>query len=74
AFSTAERLGGIKADTLVVVNHDDILLPPRNGKRLNSGISGSKLLELEGAHAGVIEFPNEHNEKFLEFLGAAVPA
>jgi pimeloyl-ACP methyl ester carboxylesterase len=73
-FSTADRLGNIKAETLIVTNRDDILVPPRNGKKLNSGISGSKLLELEGAHAGVIEYPNEHNEKFLEFLGAAVPA
>ena len=61
-------------ETLVVVNRDDILVPPRNGKKLNSGISGSKLVELDGAHAGVIEYPNEHNEAFLQFLGAAVPA
>lgn len=74
SFSTAERLGNIKAETLVVVNKDDILVPPRNGKKLNAGISGSQLLELDGAHLGVIEYPNEHNEAFLQFLGAAVPA
>ena len=73
-FSTADRLGNIKAETLIVVNKEDILIPPRNGKKLNSGISGSKLLELDGAHAGVIEYPNEHNDAFLQFLGAAVPA
>lgn len=73
-FNTADRLGSIKADTLVVVNKDDILVPPRNGKKLNSGISGSNLLELEGAHVGVIEYPNEHTDAFLQFLGAAVPA
>jgi pimeloyl-ACP methyl ester carboxylesterase len=73
-FNTADRLGSIKAETLVVVNREDILVPPRNGKKLNSGISGSKLLELDGAHLGVIEYPNEHNDAFLQFLGAAVPA
>ena len=73
-FSSADRLGSIKAETLVVVNKDDILIPPRNGKKLNSGIGGSTLLELDGAHAGVIEYPNEHNDAFLQFLGAAVPA
>ena len=49
-------------------------VPPRNGEALAKAISGSKLVSLEAGHAGVIEFPHEHNAAFLEFLGAAVPA
>lgn len=74
AFDASSRVGGIKAATLVVTNADDILVPPRNGEALAKAISGSKLVSLDAGHAGVIEFPNEHNAAFLEFLGAAVPA
>ncbi len=73
-FDASARLGGIKSPTLVVTNKEDILLPPRNGEALAKAISGAKLVTLEAAHAGVIEFPHEHNNAFLEFLGAAVPA
>jgi pimeloyl-ACP methyl ester carboxylesterase len=73
-FDASGRAGGIKAETLVVTNREDILIPPRNGEALSKLISGSKLVTLEGGHAGVTEYPNEHNSAFLEFLGAAVPA
>lgn len=73
-FNASDRLSNIKAGTLVVTNKDDILVPPRNGQKLSSAIGGSQLVELEGAHVGVIEYPNEHIEAFLQFLGAAVPA
>ncbi|MEO8540731.1 MAG: alpha/beta hydrolase [bacterium] len=74
AFDTSARASGIKAATLVVTNKEDILVPPRNGEALAAMIPGSKLLSLDAGHAGVIEFPREHNSAFLEFLGAAVPA
>jgi pimeloyl-ACP methyl ester carboxylesterase len=74
SFDASGRAGGIKAPTLIVSNSDDILIPPRNGEALSKLISGSKLVTLEGGHAGVTEYPNEHNNAFLEFLGAAVPA
>lgn len=74
AWDAASRAGGIKASTLVVTNKEDALVPPRNGEALSKLISGSKLVSLDGGHAGVIEYPNEHNAAFLEFLGAAVPA
>ena len=74
AFDASARVSGIKAATLVVTNSEDILVPPRNGEALNRAIGGSKLVSLDGAHAGVTELPNEHNAAFLEFLGAAVTA
>jgi 3-oxoadipate enol-lactonase len=73
-FDSSGRASGIKAPTLIVTNAEDTLIPPRNGEALSKLISGSKLVSLEGGHAGVIEHPNDHNAAFLEFLGAAVPA
>ncbi|MGE0599847.1 MAG: alpha/beta fold hydrolase [Dehalococcoidia bacterium] len=73
-FDASGRSGGIKATTLVVTGEDDTLVPPRNSDALNRMISGSKLVTLQGGHAGVTEYPNEYNSAFLEFLGAAVPA
>ena len=74
AFDASGRAGDIKASTLVVAAEDDALLPPRNSEALSKRISGSKLVTLQGGHAGVTEYPNEYNAAFLEFLGAAVPA
>jgi pimeloyl-ACP methyl ester carboxylesterase len=74
AFDATARAGGIKAQTLIVSNSDDILIPPRNAEKLGALISGAKTVTLEGGHAGVTEGPNEHNAAFMEFLGAAVPA
>ena len=74
AFDASARVSGIKAPTLVMTNKEDVLVPPRNGEALATAISGSKLVSLDAAHAGVIEFPHEHNAAILEFLGAAVPA
>ncbi len=73
-FDASARSGDIKASTLVVAAADDSLLPPRHSEALSKLISGSKLVTLQGGHAGVTEYPNEYNGAFLEFLGAAVPA
>lgn len=74
AFDASGRAANIKASTLVVAGKEDSLLPLRNSETLNKLISGSKLVTLEGGHAGVVEYPHEYNSAFLEFLGAAVPA
>jgi len=64
----------IKAPTLVVAGADDILVPTRNGERLAAAVAGATLKVLPGGHLGVIEYPNEHNEAFLEFLGVTAAA
>ena len=74
AFDTTGRAANIAANTLVVTGEEDTLLPPRNSEALTKLIPGSKLVTLEGGHAGVVEYPHEYNAAFLEFLGAAVPA
>lgn len=74
AFDASARVSGIKAPALVMTNKEDTLVPPRNGEALAKAIPGAKLVSLDAGHAGVIEFPHEHNAAILEFLGAAVPA
>ena len=74
SFDATARASTIKAPTLIVANSEDLLIPPRNSEKLGKLIAGSKVVTLEGGHAGVTENPNEHNTAFLEFLGAAVPA
>ncbi|MEO6398697.1 MAG: alpha/beta hydrolase, partial [Tepidiformaceae bacterium] len=74
AFDASDRVGGIKSQTLVIGSKDDVLVPVRNSEKLAGLIPGSTLKILQGAHVGLIEYPNEYNAAFLEFLGAAVPA
>lgn len=74
AHDASGRVGGIKAATLVVTNPGDILIPPRHGEALAKAIPGAQLKSLDGGHAGVTEYPVEHCQAFLEFLGAAVTA
>jgi 3-oxoadipate enol-lactonase len=73
-FNAESRLSGVKSSTLVIAGKEDILVPPRNSEKLAKLIPGAKLEIRDGAHLGAIEFPNEYNALFLEFLGAAVPA
>lgn len=73
-FDASARVPGIKATTLVITNPQDILVPPRHGEALARAIPGATHRSLDGAHAGVTEYPNEHNAAFIEFLGAAVTA
>jgi pimeloyl-ACP methyl ester carboxylesterase len=70
-FDGSATAGNIKAPTLVVVGKDDILVPPRNSEKLAKLIPGATLKELPGAHLGAMEYPNEYNSVFLEFLGAS---
>jgi 3-oxoadipate enol-lactonase len=74
AFDARERLANLKTQTLIAVGKDDILVPPRNSERLAKLLPNATMKVLDGAHLGPMEYPNEYNAAFLEFLGAAVPA
>lgn len=69
-FDARDRLSNIKQPTLVVGGKDDALLPIRNSQRLARLIPNATLKELPGGHVGAMEYPNEYNQAFLEFLGA----
>jgi pimeloyl-ACP methyl ester carboxylesterase len=58
----------------VLCGKDDILVPPRNSERLAELLPSASLKILSGAHLGAIEYANEYNAAFVEFLSASVPA
>jgi pimeloyl-ACP methyl ester carboxylesterase len=68
AWDPGDHASGINQQTLVVCGKEDTLVPPRNSERLARLIPNSTLKMLDGAHLGCIEFPNQYNEAFLEFL------
>jgi pimeloyl-ACP methyl ester carboxylesterase len=47
AGSRLEKLGRIKAPTLVIHGTDDVLVPVENGRRVANAVPGARLLELE---------------------------
>lgn len=48
AHSRLERLGQVKAPTLVIHGLDDPLVPVENGRRVADAVPGARLLEFEG--------------------------
>lgn len=71
-FDASDRLAGLQHETLVVACKDDNLVPPRNAEKLASLLPNATLKVLPGAHVGLVEYPNEYNATFLEFLGVGV--
>jgi len=76
AHDTSDRLGDVKAPTLVLHAEQDAFIPPRNGEKLASLIPGATFQTLPGSHIGLFEYPAEYNEAITGFLGidAAVAA
>ncbi len=74
AFDSFDRLGQIKAPTLVIHGDIDLLIPPANGDVLAAAITGAEKLTLSGAaHMFFWERPEESAGAVIEFL-ARVPA
>ena len=69
AFDATDRLKNLRNPVLVTAAVEDILVPPRNSKRLAEILPNAEYRELPGGHAGAIEFADEYNAAFLEFLG-----
>jgi pimeloyl-ACP methyl ester carboxylesterase len=61
---TYDRLGAIRAPTLVLHGREDILIPPANADVLAGAIAGARAVVLPGAHV----FFLEHPEPFLAEL------
>jgi pimeloyl-ACP methyl ester carboxylesterase len=69
AFDVADRLGEIRAPTLVQHGSADRLIPVEEGRHLAAGIPGAEYQELEGAgHAYGMERPVEAFGRMLGFL------
>ena len=68
-FDALDRLGNVKAPTLVLVGDQDILTPPWGARELAEAIPGAKLEILEGgAHGFFWEIPEKTNRAVLGFL------
>lgn len=68
-FDIMDRVGLIKASTLIVSATDDILTPVKYGEDLNHKIPGSTFHVIEGAgHFMMQEKPDEFNRVLLGFL------
>jgi pimeloyl-ACP methyl ester carboxylesterase len=69
AHDTYERLGDIKAPTLVIAGDADPLIDPGNARILAERIPGAELRLLAGLRHGFFaEKPEESNAILLEFL------
>jgi pimeloyl-ACP methyl ester carboxylesterase len=69
AFDVEDRLGEIRAPTLVQHGTADRLIPVEAGRSLAAGIPGAEYQELEGAgHAYAMERPLEALPRMLGFL------
>ena len=66
---TRDRLGQVRAPTLVITGDQDPLIVPENSRYLAEHIPGAELVVLTGArHAFNVEFEEECNRLVLDFI------
>ena len=73
-FDARERLGAIKAPTLVVVGEQDLLTPPWVAREVADAIPGARFEVIRGAgssHVVPIERPDDFNRLVSDFLADA---
>lgn len=69
SFDVEDRVGDIKAPTLVMVGDQDFLYPPHISAELASAIPGAKLKVVDGGGHGFFwEIPDTFNQVVLDFL------
>jgi 3-oxoadipate enol-lactonase len=70
-FDVLDRLGGIKAPTLVIVGEQDLLTPPWVAREVARGIPGARFEIVTGdgsSHVVPLERPDDFNELVMHFL------
>jgi pimeloyl-ACP methyl ester carboxylesterase len=68
-FDARERVGQIRAPTLIMTGDDDPLVPPENSRFLAEHIPGVELVVFPGGrHAFNVEFEEESNSAVLDFI------
>jgi 3-oxoadipate enol-lactonase/4-carboxymuconolactone decarboxylase len=74
-FDSRTRLGEITAPTLVIAAAADRLTPPAESRALHAGISGSRLICVEGvAHMLMLEQPRHIAALIADFLDELAPS
>lgn len=69
AFNAEDRIGAIKARTLVISGDADVIVPVQNSCNLAAKIPGAELVLLKGAsHTFFIEQADEFNQVVTEFI------
>lgn len=64
-----ERLGEISVPTLIIVGEEDVATPPKEGRKLQDNIPGSRLIVIPSAgHSSTIEQPQAVNQALADFL------
>jgi pimeloyl-ACP methyl ester carboxylesterase len=70
-FDALDRLGGIKAPTLVIVGEQDLLTPSWVAREVAGGIPGARFEIVTGdgsSHVVPLERPDEFNQLVMSFL------
>ncbi|HUP75304.1 MAG TPA: alpha/beta fold hydrolase [Acidimicrobiales bacterium] len=70
-FDALDRLGGIKAPTLVIVGEQDLLTPPWVAREVAEGIPGARFEIVTGdasSHVLPLERPDDFNQLVMSFL------
>ena len=70
-YEAVDRLGDIKAPTLVVVGEQDLLTPPWVVRKVASKIPGARFEVINGdgaSHVVPIERPDDFNSLVVRFL------
>ena len=69
SFTSYDRLGEVKAPTLVIHGDSDTLVPAANGEMIHEKITGSSMHIIQGAgHCFFWEKPEESARAVIEFL------
>jgi pimeloyl-ACP methyl ester carboxylesterase len=64
-----KKLDKIKAPTLIVWGHDDMLIPLAMGEQFHKGIAGSQMIVMDGTgHIPMVGKPAEFNDAVGKFL------
>ena len=72
-FNAEDRVGGIKAETLVLTGDKDAVVPPENSENLSRAIPGARLRKIAGAgHMAFVEQAGEFNAIVREFLAGSI--
>nr|WP_321984672.1 pyrimidine utilization protein D [uncultured Lichenicoccus sp.] len=67
-FDAAPLLSALACRTLLIVSHDDLLVPPVCSERLHSALPGARLARLDGGHACNVTDASGFDALCLEFL------
>jgi len=71
-YRTLERLGEVRAPTLVLAAPEDVLTPVELSEEIAAAVPGARLVVLRrGGHGVIVEYPDDFNRVVLDWLERA---